>query len=203
MDQKTQIIRKAMSLFMQYGIKSVSMDDLSREMGISKKTLYQHFADKKELVNKAFETHILKDEKMCCTIMEESKNAIQQLMDLAKHLVETFTKLNPSTIFDIQKYYPNSWKLFSKHRSEFIHKQIANNLELGVQTGLYRKELDIEVTALLYISLVDAMVKPSVYAGNSLRHLDVFVQVFDYHLHAIMSDEGRTYFNSHKESFFN
>jgi len=203
MDQKTQIIQKAMALFMQYGIKSVSMDDLSREIGISKKTLYQHFVDKKELVFKSFETHILSDEKMCCTIMEESKNAIQQLIDLAQHIVETFSKLNPSTIFDIQKYYPNSWKLFNKHRNEFIHKQIVNNLNHGVQSGLYRKELDIEVTALLYISLVDAMVKPSVYADNKLRHLDVFVQVFDYHLHAIMSDEGRTYFNSHKESFFN
>ena len=202
MEAKDQILDKALHLFMRYGIKSVSMDDLAREMGMSKKTLYQHVEDKKDLVEKSFRRHIKQDEDACCAIMNDTDNAIQQLLDLAKHLVSTFSEMNPGTIFDIQKYYPTSWKIFTEHKNEFVLKQVQDNLKRGVESGLYRGEMDIEIVSRMYITLVDASVNPDVFSDIDAHQIQIFVQVFDYHLHAVMSDEGRTYFNQNRETLF-
>ncbi len=203
MDTKEQILTKSLELFMRFGIKSVSMDDIAREVGISKKTLYQHVSDKRDLVNRTFERHIQNDETKCLNVMSTSVNSIQQLIDLAKHLVSTFSGMNPSTVFDIQKYYPTSWKLFDYHKHSFINKQIQDNLEAGIKSGLYRPEINVEIVTKFYISLIDATINPKVFPNTGMQHVKIFVQLFDYHLHAIMSNAGKVYFNSNKESIFN
>lgn len=203
MDPKEQILSKALQLFMRFGIKSVSMDDIAREVGISKKTLYQHVEDKRDLVNSTFERHILRDEANCLKVIAHTTNAIQQLIDLAKHIVSTFSEMNPSTILDIQKYYPTSWKLFDQHKHLFITKQIQDNLNAGIAAGLYRSEINVEIVTKFYISLIDTSVNPMIFTNSGMQHIQIFVQLFDYHLHAIMSDAGKVYYNSNKESIFN
>ena len=203
MDVKGEIVRKSQDLFMRYGIKSVSMDDIAREVGISKKTLYQHVEDKRQLVTEVFESHIKNDESACCTIMDQTANPIQQLLDLAQHIISRFRHLNPSTLYDIQKYYPRCWKMFTNHKNEFIYQQIIDNLHLGIKTGLYRSELNVAIVAKLYISLIDLVTKPEQFQGDKIEYLDVYKQLFDYHLNAIMSEEGRSYYNQHKEALIN
>ena len=201
MEVKEQILDKSLCMFMRYGIKSVSMDDISREVGVSKKTLYQHVSDKRDLVKQSFEQYLQADEAFCTNVMMETKNPIQQLLNLAKHLVENFSQMNPSTVFDMQKYYPSCWKLFDHHKT-YIENQVRQNLTLGIETGMYRKELNVEIIAKLYICLVDASINPDTFPPKVFDRVSVFVQLFDYHLHAIMTAEGTAYFNTHKESLF-
>jgi TetR/AcrR family transcriptional regulator, cholesterol catabolism regulator len=203
MDVKEQILSKSLGLFMRYGIKSVSMDDISREVGVSKKTLYQHVTDKRDLVRLTFERHLSDDEKFCTDMMDETSNAIQQLLNLAKHLVDNFSQMNPSTMFDVQKYYPTCWSLFDDHKNKYIKDQVVQNLTLGINDGLYRPELNVEIISRLYICLIDASVNPDTFPSKEFDRVSIFVQLFDYHLHAIMTEEGNQYFNTHKESFFN
>jgi len=187
---------------LKYGIKSVSMDDIARELGMSKKTLYLHVKDKRELVYLTFQHHLTEDQNYCNEMMASTSNAIQQFLNLAKHIVDHFKTMNPSTMFDVQKYYPSCWKLFAKHKDEFILAQVEENITDGIKTGLYRKELNVGIISKLYINLVDSSVSPDVFSGNSFNHIDIFVQLFDYHLHAIMTPKGRTYFEEHKETLF-
>lgn len=203
MDVKEQILVKSLGLFMRYGIKSVSMDDISREVGVSKKTLYLHVSDKRDLVKLAFKRHLSDDEQFCTKMMDETVNPIQQLLNLAKHLVENFTQMNPSTMFDVQKYYPSCWALFDDHKNKYIKNQVLQNLTLGIETGMYRPELNVEIISRLYICLIDASVNPDTFPSKQFDRVAIFVQLFNYHLHAIMTAEGTTYFNTHKESFFN
>ena len=203
MDVKEQILQKALGLFMRYGIKSVSMDDISREVGVSKKTLYLHVSDKRDLVRMAFERHLNDDEQFCTNMMDGTNNPIQQLLNLAKHLVDNFTQMNPSTMFDVQKYYPSCWALFDDHKNKYIKQQVVQNLTLGIEAGLYRSELNVDIISKLYICLIDASVNPDTFPTKEFDRVAIFVQLFDYHLHAIMTAEGKTYFNTHKESFFN
>lgn len=203
MDVKEQILEKSLGLFMRYGIKSVSMDDISREVGVSKKTLYQHVEDKRDLVRLSFQRYLSHDEAFCTNVMCETINPIQQLLNLAKHLVENFSQMNPSTMFDVQKYYPTCWELFHDHKNKYIKNQVAQNLTLGIEMGLYRPELNVEIISKLYICLIDASVNPDTFPNKEFDRVTIFVQLFDYHLHAIMTPEGQAYFNTHKESFFN
>lgn len=202
MELKNQIINSSLNFFMRYGIKSVSMDDIAREVGISKKTLYQHISDKKELVSLSIKHHLKEDESYCVEVMHSTDNAIQQLLNLAQHIISAFQNLNPSTIFDIQKYYPKCWKLFTKHREEFILNQIKNNLSRGIESGLYRPELNADIVARLYISLVDASINPDVFKPNQFKQTAIFQQLFDYHLNAVMSEKGHEYFDQNKETLF-
>ncbi len=202
MDVKEQILEKSLEMFMRYGIKSVSMDDIARKVGVSKKTVYQHVPDKRDLVKQTFERHLCADEFFCPQMMDETNNPIQQLLNLAKHVVGNFSQMNPSTMFDVQKYYPSSWTLFDEHKNTYIKNQVIQNLELGIKSGLYRPDLNIEIISKLYICLIDASVNPDTFPSKDFDRVAIFVQLFDYHLHAIMTPEGNAYFNSHKESFF-
>ncbi|MFT7592572.1 MAG: AcrR family transcriptional regulator [bacterium] len=203
MDVKEQILEKSLGLFMRYGIKSVSMDDISREIGVSKKTVYQHVSDKRDLVRQTFERHLNSDEAFCTRMMDETNNPIQQLLNLAKHIVDNFSQMNPSTMFDIQKYYPSCWELFHDHKNKYIQSQVIDNLKLGIKTGHYRPELNVDIISKLYICLIDSTVNPDTFPAKEFDRVSIFVQLFDYHLHAIMTSEGTKYFNKHKESFFN
>jgi AcrR family transcriptional regulator len=203
MDVKEQILEKSLSMFMRYGIKSVSMDDIARDIGVSKKTLYQHIEDKRDLVRLSFERHLNDDERFCTDMMVATANPIQQLLNLAKHLVDTFSQMNPSTMFDVQKYYPNCWQLFHDHKNKYIKTQVEENLNDGIKTGLYRPELNVGIISRLYICLIDASVDPDTFPHKDFDRVAIFVQLFDYHLHAIMTPEGTKYFNKHKEPFFN
>lgn len=190
-------------MFMRFGIKSVSMDDIARDVGISKKTLYQHVEDKRDLVRLVFEQYLDDDEQYCTSMMDATINPIQQLLNLAKHIVEHFNDMNPSTMFDVQKYYPNCWELFNDHKNKYIKAQIEDNLHAGMDGGLYRPELNVQIISKLYICLIDATVNPETFPSKDFDRVSIFVQLFDYHLHAIMTTEGTKYFNAHKESFFN
>ncbi|MBO6517360.1 MAG: TetR/AcrR family transcriptional regulator [Bacteroidia bacterium] len=187
---------------MRFGIKSVSMDDIARELGMSKKTLYVHVKDKRELVYLTFKNHIEEDERFCNEVMDSTSNSIQQLLNLAKHLVDHFKNMNPSTMFDVQKYYPSCWKLFTKHKDEFILGQVRENITQGIDQGMYRDGVNIDIISKLYISLINASIDPAIFPGTKYNHIDIFVQLFDYHLHALMTDQGRAYFEEHKETLF-
>ncbi len=202
MSIRSQIIQKSLNFFMRYGIKSVSMDDIARELGMSKKTLYQHVKDKKELVYLTFKHHLNKDEAFCEAMMESTDNAIQQLLDLGKHLVDHFQQMNPSTMFDVQKYYPSCWKLFHRHKNEYILNHVQTNITMGKQEGLYREELNTEIISRLYIHMVDASVNPDIFPEKEFNQIEIFMQMFDYHLHALMTEKGRAYFETHKETLF-
>jgi AcrR family transcriptional regulator len=108
------IIEKAEQLFFKYGIKSISMDDLSREMSISKKTLYVFVDNKEELVYLVVQNHIHREKKKVEEVIKNSKNSIDEFLQIIMHNHDELNTLNPSVIYDLQKYHPKSWSLFTE-----------------------------------------------------------------------------------------
>src|ERR1035437_7762352 len=149
MDSK-EIIEKAGKLFMQFGIRSQTMDDIARELGISKKTLYQYVTDKEDLVQKTFFLHF-ENEKCCIkTIHDNYVNAIEEMFEISKHVSEHLKVIHPSINYDVKKYHPNAWKIFLEYRNKFIYKTISENMEKGIKEELYRQNLNIPVLTRLY-----------------------------------------------------
>ena len=142
-----RIRQKAHELFMQYGLRSVSMDDIASNMGISKKTIYQFFADKDELVDAVVENEFKKNRNICEVDKGNSKNAIHEIFLAMSMLVEMFSSMNPALIFDMQKYHPKAFIKFHAYKNDFLYNVIVDNIKRGINEELYRKEINIDIMA--------------------------------------------------------
>ncbi len=130
---KEKILKGAEGLFTKYGIRSISMDDIARHLSVSKKTLYQHFADKDELVTMAVQTHMEEQKKVYDDITNESENAIEELYKISGCLRQHTEDSNPSLLFDIQKFHPKAWNVWVDYKNNFIRCSVARNLEHGIK----------------------------------------------------------------------
>lgn len=193
MDELSIILDKAEKLFMHYGIKSVSMDDISREAGISKKTLYQHVDDKKDLVKKTISRYLNSEENACESICGDVVNPIEQLLMISSRLSSNLKSLNPSLFLDLQKFYPQSWALMNQHRTKFIYDQVKTNLTQGVEQGYYREDLNIEFVVRMYIGMVNIIMDPEMFPQMEFPFYKLTQSLMKYHFHAIASDKGMKY----------
>lgn len=175
---------------MRFGIKSMTMDDLARQMSISKKTLYQFFADKSELVRMVLITHLDRDRDEIIRIYEENENAIEELFKVIKLVSSKLVKIHPSIHFDLEKYYPEAWKAFKEHKNNFIFKSLTRNMEKGIRTGLYRDDFDVAVIAKIYISRIDSVFDPEVFPPDQYHFSKVYFEMVTYHLRGISTAKG-------------
>ena len=142
-----RIKHKAHDLFMQFGLKSVSMDDIANSLGISKKTIYQSYIDKDALVDDVIKS-LLKHSETCCERdTTAAENAVHEIFLAMDFIMEAFRSMNPSLLFDMQKYYPAAYQKFSKHKNDYLFGVIKKNLERGIKEELYRQDLKTEVLA--------------------------------------------------------
>ena len=118
METKDRILQGAEELFYKFGIKSVTMDDIAKHLSISKKTIYQFFSDKNELVVTLMSVKLKEDECEFRQIQTESENVIVEVFNMMKHMGVMFSKANPNVFYDLQKYHPNAWAHFKNFKNE-------------------------------------------------------------------------------------
>jgi len=190
MDTKKQILTKSESLFMRYGIKSVTMDDIARELGISKKTLYQFVENKADLIQKIFNEYIKCEKAEMDEIFIASANAIEEILNIGKYVIQQLRELAPTVMYDLQKYYRESWKLMQSLHQQDVYQVIKANLERGIKEGLYREDLDPDIIAKLYVGKTSLLVDEALFP---LKHYDkgcLFKEYIKYHIQGIASPKG-------------
>lgn len=194
MDSKEKdILFQAAELFTRYGIKSMTMDDVARHLGISKKTLYLYVDNKKDLVRKSIQSHI--EDKQC--LMDDhissSGNAIDDLMMMTKMVSSQMKEMHPSIMFDLKKYHIEAYRSLVKHKDDYIYKNIKSNIESGMQSGLYRDNIQPEIVTRLYISMVNVIMDPSQSTLSTYNNDEIYTQMIRYHIRGIASSKGREY----------
>ncbi|HET9057357.1 MAG TPA: TetR/AcrR family transcriptional regulator [Chitinophagaceae bacterium] len=145
MDIQERIRNKADEMFMQYGIRSVSMDDIASQLGISKKTIYQYFSDKDSLVDTVINHELENAQYDCLNCKEESGNAIEEMLLTMELVHEQFRNMNPVVLYDLEKFHQHAFQKFLKHKLDFLYKVIKANIERGIKEELYRPEINTEV----------------------------------------------------------
>jgi len=191
MEEKlTPLLENVKSIFMRYGIKSVTMDDLCREMGISKKTLYQFVSDKNDLVKKAMSHEIYNDQLEMNSVLEKNLGAIDELMEITKLVGVKLKNMHPSILYDMQKYYPEAWEIMSKHRNGYIVQTIKNNILKGQKEGIYRFDLNEQIIALLFASKIELFADTNAYAHLGLTPSQMYAENLIYHIRGIANLEG-------------
>lgn len=196
--EENEVITKAGELFIRYGIKSMTMDDVSRQLGMSKKTLYQYCENKKDLVKKVMKQQIEKEQNCICDLFHTEKNAIDKLMDLTKFVGAQMKDLHPSVMFDLKKYHLEAWSIWNKHKVEFIYKNIKANIETGIKEGLYRDNMNAEIVAHFYLAMINTIIDPDYFSDETYSRLEIHTEMMRYHIRGIASSTGRNYL---KEKF--
>ncbi len=145
MDNKERILLKAQELFMRFGIRSVSMDDIANQLGMSKKTLYQFFADKDELVDAVVDSHIRIVQDDCLGCRRTAQDAIHEIFNTMEHIMEEFSNMNPMLLHDLEKFHFKAYRRFREYKDKFLLQMIRDNIEWGIRDGLYRPDINIDV----------------------------------------------------------
>lgn len=187
---RTKILIGAETLFLKYGFKSITMDDIARELGISKKTLYQFFEDKTMLVDETVVRHITHEMAFCTDQCTKIKDPIEFMLTITDSFSDLKKQINQSILFDLKKYFKPTWDKLNKFRVEFIYNEVLNNLQLGKQKGYYHKDLDEQLTARFYIHLVDYILNPDNYLDTKFDFKTVHAEMMRYHLRSICTEKG-------------
>ncbi len=198
MDKETQnIIEAAERLYMRYGIKSVSMDDVARELGISKKTLYKHVANKHELVESTIKCNGEKDMAMLEQSAVESSDAIDEYLRNSRYFISEMRKVSPTLLYDLKKFYPKVWNQQMVMHADYFMEDLARNIERGIQEGLYREDIKPRVIARIYAQTVLAIADSSLFPAQELSIDRIIHQHALYHLNGIVSEAGRERMHEH------
>lgn len=197
MDLKNKVIAESGCLFIKFGIKSISMDDISNRLGISKKTLYQVVNDKEELVKKAMEQHMNLEIQELKEISINSFDAIDEMVKVTHHVLDFFKRLNPVTQYDLEKYYRDYYIKMKKHHFEFIYAVIKTNLEKGIKQKIYRTDIDTDIISRLYIIKAMAILDDEIFPEALYEKAAIFKEHMIYHLRGIISENGLSLFNQH------
>ncbi len=130
---------------MQYGLRSVTMDEIAVQLGVSKKTLYQYYADKDELVDAVIIDVLNQNRESCDTDRKAAKNAIHEVFLALDMMQEMFQNMNPAVLHEMEKYYPKAFEKFTQHKYLFLYRVLKENIERGIGEELYRPEIDIDI----------------------------------------------------------
>jgi len=150
-----RIIQGGEDLFLTAGIKSVTMDDIAKHLGISKKTIYHFFKDKNELVVALTKKKLQEDEDQMCAIMSASGDVIEEMINMMKCSEEIFSKINPIVIHDMQKYHPDAWKEFQNFKAEVLIRTLEELLNKGIKQGYIRPDIDVKIMARMRVTQVE------------------------------------------------
>jgi AcrR family transcriptional regulator len=198
-DIKDKILKGAEELFMKYGVRSISMDDIARHLSVSKKTLYQHFADKEDIVTMVAKSHMQRSWQEFNEIRATSKNAIDELSKISVCLKRNMEDMNPSLLFDLQKYHPKAWTVWLDYKTECIHESVQRNLKQGIEEGYYRPEINTEIISIVRMALVEIAFDDKVFPPEKFKLPEVQMQIFDHFVYGIVTEKGKKLYQKCKE----
>jgi len=199
MDTQQRILEKATELFMRSGIRAVSMDEIASQTGISKKTIYQFYKDKDELVDAVMQSEeqsIQQDSKEC---LEQSENAVEEILLTLSRVYARFSKMNPVIISDMQRFHTKAHNRFQKLKYEHLNNVIQENIQRGIQEGLYRKSLNIEVITKYRLESIMIPFNLNVYPSSEYSLADVAKELMEHFLFGLATLKGHELILKYKE----
>jgi len=184
------ILLKVHELYTKYGIKSITMDDVATDMGISKKTLYQFVTDKDDLVGKFIDLEIELRQEEIVKCFNTGCNAIEELFEISVFMNKMMRDQNPATEHDLKKYYPHHYQKTVKIRRERMFNYILQNLIKGKKEGLYREEMDEKIIAKLYLARSENIHFSELFSVEEFTSDKLFLELVIYHIRGIATEGG-------------
>jgi len=187
---KEKILEKSTEMFLNYGFKSVTMDDIANEMGVSKKTIYTHFVNKTDLVEKvtlALFDFISQGIDMICSL---DHNPIQEIYDIKKFVMKHLKDEKSSPQYQLQKYYPKLYATLKKKQLEVMNSCVEDNLNRGIKDGLYRESINVEFVSRIYFNGINGIKDLELFPLQKFSLNTLMEYFLEYHLRGICTEKG-------------
>ncbi|GAB2763735.1 TetR/AcrR family transcriptional regulator [Rhabdobacter roseus] len=175
------------------------MDDMARELGISKKTIYQHFADKDAIINEVVGMELSCERSDISQLEIEAQNPVDEMLQASRYLSKELASMNPVLLYDLKKYYPKAWNLFQAHKQQHMMKSIRRNLEQGIALELYRPDLNVEILSRLRLEQVEMAFDPSIFPPSRFSMIDVQMEFLHHFLRGLLTEKGFQLYNHYLE----
>lgn len=173
------------------------MDDVAKELGMSKKTIYTFVENKAELVKLTMQNYLNEERTQLEAILKPSKNSVDEMIQMISYFFNQVREFNPSALNDLQKYYPETWEIYNEYRFHFMLNRIVENLENGVKQGVYRNGLNADIISKIYIAGVDILINQFLFPSNEYVFIDTYKEYLNYHLRGIVSPKGLKFLEQH------
>jgi len=198
MEIQERIIQKAHELFMRYGIRSVSMDEIASQLGISKKTIYLYYKDKDAVVDGVLDIEMNRMECDCTGTKKDAENAVHEMFLALDIMEEMFAGFNPSILFDLEKYHPLSFKKFTEHHNAYLYQNIKENLDRGIVEGNYRSEINTDIVTKYRIGSMFLIFNMNYFPHGTYPLSKLCVEITDNFLHGLVTPQGQELITKYK-----
>jgi AcrR family transcriptional regulator len=199
MSMKERIQQKAEELFKRYGIRSVTMDEIATQLGISKKTIYQFYSDKDALVEDIFKSITDHNKQRCLQMKASAENAIHQQYLSSDAAQEIFATMNSSVLFDLNRFYPNVFAEFEKHKKQFLFKLLKENILRGIKEGLFRKDVDVDIITWMQLEMVSGIFRNEQIINGKTTATHFEKELKDFFLHGLCTEKGLGFISKYKQ----
>jgi len=196
---KENIIAESIHLFLKNGLRSVTMDDIARHLGISKKTIYQHFKDKEEIIIQSTAAVFEAETKMMEEIEKVSENAVEHLYKQTIWLRERIKNTSTTALYDMKKYYHNAWVKYKCYKHDVVYNSVIRNLKRGIKEGLFRSDINPEILAQFRIGQIELSFEKDLFPGNKFTLVEIHEQLFEHFTYGILSEKGLDLFKTYKQ----
>ena len=196
MEEKILIGTK--QLLMQYGIRSITMDDIARHLGMSKKTIYQYYADKDELLLKIIDTLTLHNASCVEKITTNAKDAVAESLEIMSFMANTLNHINPTFFYDLQRYYPECWNRFSEFKQTVILKSIMKSLNRGIEEGFFRDDFNVEIIARLRLMQIPNWMDTATFNNMQITMVELMENTTLHYLYGISTPKGYKLINKYR-----
>ena len=199
METNEKILYKAFELFKRFGIRSVTMDEIAGQCGVSKKTVYQFFEDKDTLVENIMIDFINRSQENCKKQQVQSDNAVEEIflsMDMIQQMIEG---VNPALLNDLRKYHNTAFARLEKHKVDFIHSFVKKNIERGIEEGLYRGDMKLDIITPFYLHSLSLAIEYDIFPKAKYTIADLDAEITVFLLYGLANAKGVKLIEKYKE----
>jgi AcrR family transcriptional regulator len=189
--EKKCFVQKVLPLFMRCGIRSLTMDDIAKLLGVSKKTIYKHVDNKDTLVEECLHEMLDSQDENIKKILEENYSAIEEHFNISAMILRSIKEVHPSVIFDLEKYYPAIFRKVLDTRTEMTYETLVQNIYKGVSEGVYRENFNPEYVARIYVGALNALFDPNVFPPDQTNFKESYKELVMLYMHSIVNENGK------------
>ena len=194
---KERILAEAERLFWRYGVRSVTMEDIARQLGISKKTIYQHFNDKEQILYQVIEQKTGRNQWEMECVVTETANPVEAILGVLNFMQKKADQISPNLLIDIKRYYPQAFALFRQYKEEQIMQSILENIQKGIDQGLYRPDINPAILARLRVEQIELAFNSDIFPTDQYTMSDIQSELIHHFVRGMLTEQGFEIYNQY------
>lgn len=198
---KERILAEAERLFWKYGVRCVTMEDIARKLGISKKTIYQHFSDKEQILYQVIEDKTGRNQSEMNCMVTETTNPVEEILSVLNMMQKQADQISPNFFIDIKRYYPQAFALFRRYKEGEIMRSILENIQKGISQDLYRSDINPAILARLRVEQIELAFNNDIFPTDQYTMQDIQYELMHHFVRGMLTETGFTIYNQYVNQY--